>query len=187
MDHIITDTHFNHKLMTAAGIRPSDYQEQILNNWLRLVHRYDTIFHLGDVVFSAQGTFHDEVLSKLPGRKVLIRGNHDKQTNSWYLKHGWAQVLEYTTMHDLDHEKTKEQLVFVTARLTHKPVTEPLPPHVNVNIHGHLHAADHRLTEFPPPEYPCILLSLELHGYRPHTLSEILTYKRTADYPRPAI
>jgi len=65
----------------------------------------------------------------LPGKKTLIRGNHDdKRGVSWWLDHGFDSV--------------NDGMVFRRAWLTHKPASS-LPPGCMLNIHGHLHNVWH--------------------------------------------
>lgn len=87
MFHIITDTHFGHESLKTSGLRPKDFEEQIINNWLSSVAPNDTVIHLGDI-----GLTNDEnILSKIPsltGRKILLRGNHDKNSPEYYMSLG---------------------------------------------------------------------------------------------------
>ena len=76
--YIISDTHFEDsdcKLMDKNWITPEE-QVNIINS---IVHKNDTLIHLGDVG-------NPEWISKLKaGHKVLIMGNHDKGKNMYFL------------------------------------------------------------------------------------------------------
>lgn len=156
---LITDTHFNHANITKYCGRPEDYQSIIWEKWMKYVHPFDVVYHLGDVIFKNASQLLD-LLATLPGRKVMIRGNHDKNSNSWYLQHGFDAICN--------------QILLADVLLSHEPVS-PLPDNVNINIHGHFHnnPAHHwepdlidRITDRH------FLLSIEDVGYKPVLLEE---------------
>ena len=77
-----------------------------------------------------------ELLASVECRsKILIKGNHDKNSNNWYLRHGFDFVCDMIVIDDV--------------LLSHKP-QEILPEGVTINIHGHFHDTDHRKNE---PKY----------------------------------
>lgn len=118
---IITDTHWNHKNIVGYESRPKDFSHRIFKNWKKLVQSEDRVIHLGDVIFAKQGELGD-ILNDLPGTKILVRGNHDKQTNEWYMKKGFDFVCD---------EFRWKNIIF-----SHKP---NLILGDQINIHGHLH------------------------------------------------
>lgn len=119
---LISDTHFNHENIKTYCQRPDDFTEQIIKNWNRLVNCEDTIIHLGDVQIGKKSEW---IVSSLPGRKILVRGNHDRaKSNVWWMEHGFDFVCD--------------GLRFRSSWLTHEPSTS-LPDGCDLNIHGHLH------------------------------------------------
>jgi calcineurin-like phosphoesterase family protein len=148
---ITTDTHFYHDNMVKLCGRPQDFHEIIVCNWKSMVSDDDLVIHLGDVSFAK-----DTVVSALPGRKVLVKGNHDKQSYSWYMQHGFDFCCESFVMYTggLD-------IVF-----THKPLV--FHDH-DVNIHGHLHGLAR--VDSVCRHYP---VALECTDYKPLLLSDIL-------------
>ena len=134
---LITDTHFNHKAMVEYCGRPEDHTERICANWNRLVSIYDTVIHLGDVIFNKAGSIGD-LMASLPGRKILIMGNHDyHHDEGWWMRHGFALACN--------------SLVYRNVLLTHFPAAE-LPANATINIHGHFHNSDHH--RWDCPTYP---------------------------------
>jgi len=141
---VISDTHWKHKNIIKYENRPLDHNEQIVANWCKLVAPDDLVIHLGDVIFgeNKQGDLK-EILAKLPGKKILCRGNHDGYPTSkwgdweWYLDCGFDAVTDYFVYQDL--------------AFSHAPLT-PLPTtarygygqEVRLNIHGHFHRGSHR-------------------------------------------
>lgn len=82
-----SDTHFGHEKLvlpreeTGRAPRPfktvAEMDTRIIMNWIALVQPEDIVYHLGDVSFSSTKRTK-EILSFLPGYKVLVRGNHDE-------------------------------------------------------------------------------------------------------------
>ena len=150
---IITDTHFNHGMLIDAGYRPENYQEQIVSNWKKLVMQDDIVYHLGDVILGRNFEL-TSILSDLPGTKILVRGNHDRESDGWYVRAGFSFVAQ--------------GILTGGVWLTHAPQVT-LPDGALVNIHGHLHAGTHRTEQTADH---CKLLSLEVDGYSPVELKE---------------
>lgn len=75
----ISDTHFGHFNIIKHCNRPFSTAEEMdrvmIENWNSTVARNDTVFILGDFVFSKIPPA--EYLNKLNGRKIVIVGNHD--------------------------------------------------------------------------------------------------------------
>jgi calcineurin-like phosphoesterase family protein len=145
---LITDTHFNHSMLIENGYRPGDYQEQITRNWKKLVMAEDTVYHLGDVILGRNSDLA-AILADLPGRKILIRGNHDRESDGWYERVGFLFVAQ--------------ALLIGGIYMTHAPQVT-LPDGAVINVHGHLHAGTHRNS--PNADW-CKLLALEVDGYSP--------------------
>lgn len=144
--YIISDTHFEDsdcKLMDSNWITPEE-QLKIINS---MVHKNDTLIHLGDVG-------NPEWIAKLKaGHKVLIMGNHDQSIQKFkpYFDEVYSGCL------------------FISDKilLSHEPVYG-LP--WCLNIHGH----DHNGIE--PYKEGCkhINLAANVCGYIPISLGKII-------------
>lgn len=154
---IITDTHFNHDMLIEAGYRPADFQDQICRNWGRVVEPQDTIIHLGDVIMKRPSELY-HILSVLHGRKILVRGNHDRESDGWYERAGFSFVAQ--------------GILIGGVWLTHAPQAT-LPDGAIINVHGHLHAGTHRTG---PSVDHCKLLTLEVDGYGPVELDAFVGF-----------
>ena len=81
--YVIADLHlsFNDpKPMSIFGSNWENHEEKIRQDWTRKVRDEDTVLLLGDFSWAMhlRDTLKDfEYLNSLPGRKILLRGNHD--------------------------------------------------------------------------------------------------------------
>jgi calcineurin-like phosphoesterase family protein len=90
---IVSDTHFGHANIckfTCRGVRLrpwdriEDHDEALVANWNAVVKPTDKVYHLGDVAIAKKSL---DILSRLHGDKILIRGNHDIFKLEDYAKH----------------------------------------------------------------------------------------------------
>jgi len=127
----ISDTHFGHsnicKFTDSKGkkVRPfdnaCDMDEQIIKNWNSVVCEYDKVYHLGDVAIPRRSL---DILERLNGNKVLIKGNHDIFKLNDYTKH----------FRDIRGAFVMDDIIF-----THIPVHTDSKQRFKANVHGHLH------------------------------------------------
>lgn len=81
--YVIADLHlsFNDpKPMSIFGTNWKNHEEKIKKNWISKVKNDDTVVLLGDFSWAMHlnETLKDfEYLNSLPGKKILLRGNHD--------------------------------------------------------------------------------------------------------------
>lgn len=146
---VTTDTHFGHKMLIDEGHRPADFDQRIIKQWHMLVAEEDLIIHLGDVALPDSNQAVWDTIRSLPGRKILVMGNHDKRSAKWYMERGFAFACEAFEL---------SSILF-----THRPRPD-VPAHIQFNVHGHLHSGEHRAFE-PTPKH--VLIALEKTGYGP--------------------
>jgi predicted phosphohydrolase len=73
------------KPMDVFGEKWYKHDENIKNNWLRLISPEDTVLIAGDISWSMnmeEGIKELAWIHELPGEKMLIKGNHDYWWNS---------------------------------------------------------------------------------------------------------
>jgi calcineurin-like phosphoesterase family protein len=164
---LITDTHFNHERMVEFG-RPPDYERQLISASRQLFAAQDTVIHLGDVFLYGKESFEEWVA--IPSRKVLVRGNHDKKSNGWFERNGFAFVADAIVLGDVIY--------------SHKPLAI-FPDGVAYNVHGHFHDNDHRRDEsagwYDPARH--FKLAVEDTAYKPVKADEWLQRKKTRQPP----
>lgn len=97
MIYFSSDQHFFHKnILQHCPWRPysnvQQMNEALIYNWNKRVKKGDTVYVLGDFSFGGREATK-EVLSRLNGDKILVKGNHDKNA-SWMLDVGFKEVHE---------------------------------------------------------------------------------------------
>ena len=125
--------------------------------WNSIVGKDDLVFYIGDF---CDGTDHDlqEIRSQLNGRMILIKGNHDKNSDEAY-RQAFEDVLE---------EKRIDEL---NLRLIHvKDKVEELRPGERL-IYGHEHRGIYLR---PATTSDSICVCAKWHGWKPLTLAEAI-------------
>lgn len=174
---IISDTHFGHQNIIKFQQRPINHEVIMLSEWIKYVGEDDQILHLGDVFMGKDGNpaRWAAVISRMPGDKYLILGNHDKANKSLYAQAGFKIVKPFC----------KYGFAF-----THRPISLEWP-HENLkdwhtNIHGHTHGNPHRQehdgTFFIEKDY--INVCVEVMDYKPRQLGTIWRYGHKRDNNR---
>src|SRR3990172_12754698 len=91
---LLTDTHLGHEKVKEYCNRPDDFNERILRG-LKQISPGDTLIHLGDFCMGKDQYWHEMFMKELPGvKRILVRGNHDRKSNSWYMRNGWDFVCD---------------------------------------------------------------------------------------------
>ena len=158
--YLVSDSHFFHDNIVKYENRPVNHNELMIKNWNSLVKWDDIVYHLGDLMM---GT-HPELIHQLNGRIVLVRGNHDRKSVSWYLENGITFVCDSFTL-----DMFGKLMIF-----SHKPIPN-LPPEYDLNVHGHWHAITHHdIDSIPNYDSRYSLFTIELEGYSPVPLQEFV-------------
>lgn len=128
---LTSDTHFGHtnicKFTNYDGspVRPWDsveeMDEDMVQRWNETVGPNDKVYHLGDVVINRKSL---QILDRLNGDKVLIKGNHDIFKLNDYTKY-FRDVRSYHVMNGMI--------------LSHIPISKDSIARFGTNIHGHTH------------------------------------------------
>lgn len=132
---LISDTHWGHDAAVRHfkredGTPLRDFEsveacdEYMVEQWNRVVGPRDKVYHLGDVVMPKNHRRLDEIMPRLNGDKVLIKGNHDELKPARYLAH----------FRDIRGSHLLDNLI-----LTHVPIHSASLLRWRGNIHGHLH------------------------------------------------
>lgn len=150
MQYVIADTHFMHdQLLGVDDFAPRPFEsvaamdEEIIRNWNARVKEDDLVYHLGDIAVNrerperAANQRIADLLARLNGHLVLIKGNHDRRSlfkllaaenplikgQPKYEFHDVGKLIKY------DHRQYY---------LTHYPMMLGIAPQI-INLHGHIH------------------------------------------------
>lgn len=165
MIYFIADTHFNDENIIKFENRPYNSVDAMNNDiiriWNKTVMPEDEVYVLGDFycfnnnregnIFKAK-----EILNKLNGKKYLVKGNHDTQSNENYRYIGFEEVYD------------KPIILDGFWILSHKPMyVSANTPYAN--IFGHVHNSP--IYNIYSDHHYCV--SLERVHYAPVSFDEI--------------
>ncbi len=165
--YAISDTHFGHEKLVTLSNRPEDFTKRILRALQDV--KGDVLIHCGDFCIGKDEYWHEQFRIHTFGqykKKILVRGNHDGKSDSWYYDHGWDFVCTSFT-----HTFYGKNIVF-----THIPILQT--DKFDFNVHGHLHGNNHRHQDKHAALYNREWhrdLAPEIHNYKPVSLESILT------------
>ena len=122
--YVTSDWHLGHKGI-ADRFRTqfnsdAHHDTYIVEGARERLGKNDLLICVGDMSFTVEGM---EMIDSLPGRKVLVRGNHDTLREVWY-----QSVFEAV------HGAMAYKGVFIT----HIPI-HPMELYRRANVHGHCH------------------------------------------------
>jgi calcineurin-like phosphoesterase family protein len=162
---LVSDTHFGHlgvcKFLCKDGVtkirpwdNPEEMDEEMVKRWNETVRPNDKVYHLGDVVINRRSL---QILHRLNGDKVLIKGNHDIFKLNDYTEH-FRDIRGYHVMNNMI--------------LSHIPVHADSKGRFAANIHGHLHQNRVMLADRIDPWY--FNVSVEQINFRPILFDEVV-------------
>lgn len=124
----IADLHFDDENIILYENRPvknsAEMNNLLINRWNNTVSIEDTVYVLGDFCENAEK--NKELLDNLKGTKILVKGNHDTQTNSFYRQAGFSECYDIPVIFESYWILSHEPLY----------VNENMP---YANIFGHVH------------------------------------------------
>jgi calcineurin-like phosphoesterase family protein len=169
---LVSDTHFGHagvcRFTRDDGVtklrpwdNPEEMDEAMVKMWNETVKPTDKVYHLGDVVINRKAM---NIMRRLNGDKVLIRGNHDIFRDDEYRQH-FRELRAYHVMNGMI--------------LSHIPLHPDSLGRFGVNIHGHTHSNRVMMTGFGgkkldmiDPRYHCVCV--EQTDFRPILFEDVL-------------
>ena len=174
---LTSDTHFGHagtcKFTRQDGSKlrpwtdPDEMDEYMVEAWNKTVGPKDKVYHLGDVVINRKSL---NILYRLNGDKVLVKGNHDIFRLEDYTPH-FRDIRAYVVM-------TGAGLI-----MSHIPLHEESHGRFGLNVHGHLHEKrvmmrgfGGKVTDQIDVRYHCVCV--EQTDFRPISLDDVLERSR---------
>lgn len=155
---LIADTHFGHIKIVQYCNRPDNFNELLLEN-LKVIPDEDILIHLGDFAFWRDENINEyqKAFNNFNFKKILVKGNHDKKSDTWYMQNGWDFVCNSFTL-----KKFGFKLLF-----SHRPLK--LQDNEYTNLFGHLHNNENfKWTKNK------ILIAVEYTNYKPIQLDKVI-------------
>ena len=157
---VISDLHFGHlniiEFERTEFKSINEHDEFIIKKWNSVVKPTDTVYCLGDISFGLPQADVKRKVSRLLGHKILVKGNHDKNTNSYYKDIGFDEVY-----------KGPIYVCDGKVILSHEPAQEAFNNPYVINIYGHTHNSIVDL-----PNYHCV--SAKIVKYIPQNIDHYI-------------
>lgn len=121
--YFIGDMHFGHNGIEKFRTQfPNEqvHRKYLMDTWNETITKRDVVYVMGDAAFTQSGL---DSIGTLPGRKILVRGNHDLLPTEAYLN---------------VFEEVYGALAYKGMWLTHIPIHES-ELYGRTNVHGHCH------------------------------------------------
>lgn len=168
--YTLSDTHFGHGNIIIHANRPFPNQAvmdaKLTANWNATVRPQDMVIVIGDMVWTGgDANKIRDYIKALNGRIILVRGNHDKRTNAFYLSAGIQFICERFVWEYCD-----KRFLFI-----HDPhyVTNDDKQNYYAVIHGHLHGNSPLVRKINGQHF--INVSVENLNYRPTNLINLMS------------
>jgi calcineurin-like phosphoesterase family protein len=175
---IFSDPHIGHDRLVEKGYRPEGHDDLLIKRTIETVRPGDLAICLGDLSIGAAKEekakqFARDLSQKACpyGRTVLVRGNHDSKSASWFMKNGW----------DLCCDAFELDMYGVHWLFVHEPRPADQVPEGTICVHGHCHANEHR--EMVDSQRH-ILIAAEHLDYRPISLERLSALRKTPVYQK---
>ena len=131
MVYFTSDLHLGHESVIRMQNRPfcstEEMNEVLIANYNSIVHKNDTVYILGDISHRIGVTYANELISRLNGKKYLIKGNHDKKFDETLFE----EIRDFMTVSINGHH----------IALMHYPMLSwPRSHHGSIMLHGHIHS-----------------------------------------------
>lgn len=142
---ITADTHFGHpSILNSCKETRGQFQtieemnETIIQNWNNRVGGEDTVYHLGDIAVKMNNQSLFDILTRLNGKLIFIKGNHDdKNVFNWLERENYnyakGRKFAFHKVGTIISENKKEYY------LTHYPMDLGYQTTKRRNFHGHIH------------------------------------------------
>jgi len=157
---LTADLHFGHETVWKKGNRPwanlAKMDEGLIRNMNDCVGENDLFIIAGDLTLFGpmRDNYVEKIISKMPGVKVLVFGNHDRFKPKWYLNRGF--VLAATSL-----------VLPGGILVTHDPADATVWPKDKPVLHGHLHGMYRSLDNI-------VDVGVDVWNYKPVLLEDAL-------------
>ena len=165
MLYFIADCHFSQQRTLEMSRRPFKNVKEMdlimLMNWNSVVKPNDTVYILGDVGYM-------DILPLLNGKKILIKGNYERERHELLDGHEDQYEEIYDYIHEIDVKyKGKEYHI----SMAHEPsrVRDKVISETNLVCFGHIH-------KLCMVKRYGLCVSADAHNFTPLSLDDIIYY-----------
>ena len=144
MIYFTADNHFYHVNIISSCGRPfndvHEMNKKMIDNWNSCVTPNDEVYILGDFLYKGTAIEANIILSKLKGKKYLIKGNHEQYLAYPNFNHSaFEWIKEY-------HVLTFKGIDFI---LFHYPILEWHKFYRgSIHLYGHVHNSEEKHPDF---------------------------------------
>ena len=176
---VTADHHFGHRNIQRYQDRPGDHEDLMIRLWHDRISRASAeaavqscamgdipVLHLGDLVVYSRWDKWEPILAKLPGRKLLLRGNHDREGRASYARAGFRLLTRRPV---LWNDPSSGRVIC----FSHEPAA--CDGSWDVNVHGHVHGnAPLRMPIPGTADRVRVNVSVDVTGYAPVRLRDVI-------------
>jgi calcineurin-like phosphoesterase family protein len=176
-----SDPHFGHANVIKYSNRPfatvEEMDQELLRRYQAVVKPEDIVVWLGDCFFGPFTSRVTELMGQLPGRKILVRGNHDRSASRMAAA-GFDFVTEELRMHIAGRPVRLRHFPYAGESSAEEDASRDhdwadkfkslRPPRVQgeVLLHGHTHKPQRRSGNM-------VHVGVDAWGYAPASYEEI--------------
>ena len=172
---LFSDSHYHHSQIIGYCKRPfsnvEEMNDEITSRYNETVKEHDVVYFLGDFAMGPRSWSPREqfekykiILDQLPGKKTLIKGNHDHLRAKDYLEMGFVDV-----QHSLTFDKSKIAMIHDPSkvRFLGKDTYRFFAGHVHeswlftINAHRRILNASVELHDYKPIEIKAALCLMQ--------------------------
>ncbi len=182
MLYFIADTHFFHKNIIKLNPRKRKpgFEEKILTSLLKTLKPEDSLFVVGDFIWEFKEEFV-KTWNAIPGKKFLIKGNHDEWIGKDALLLFFEKIYEFFTIVEIGKKKIllcHYPAVDLRTRrfkeLQQKATEIYWSYNCSLLLHGHVHWNPYGvLCGCHLKRVKCINVNVEFTNYKPVSLEEL--------------
>lgn len=162
-----SDLHLGHEEVIAKRQRPfadvREMNEALIGNYNQRVRDDDTVYILGDLCHKLSLSEANELIARLNGRKILLRGNHD---------------LDYDpALFEAQHDFLMEDFADRRFVMIHYALVDwPRRKKGGIHLHGHMHESRAYNEANRAKGLFRYDVGVDANEYRPVSLEEVLAF-----------
>ena len=167
MIYFTSDLHLGHRGIIEMQNRPFENVEEmnrvLVDNYNEVVHKNDTVYFLGDISHHMSIDRVNELLGMMKGKKILIKGNHDKK----YASELFEEICDFKTV----------SLNGYYFALMHYPMLSwPKKNSGSIQLHGHIHSDESYNSQNKKDNVKRYDVGVDANQFRPVSVKQIIDY-----------